>query len=545
MSNEPDPRPDAMPMVDPADPLGLGDAPSAQAALVGGAPDEGTPEAASADAAGAAPAAAEAGPPASTPAEIVEHDPVPVNPFGVASGGQSQFAPTPAPAAPAAPAAQGQAAQPAPSGPPTGNTPVAPQQSAPPPGQGQQFGQGQPPQGQQGYHQGAPMQPGRHQQQSGQGPSGAQQHTRPAQPVLPPQAANPGYPGAQPAGVRPGPQAPAAYQQNQGPQQHNQQAGPQMPHVPERVPTAQDFLLNRHRTLDIGPATWGWRGFLRKITFGLVKVKMGKAERSWRESRASVQRSFDGPRTIVFANPKGGAAKTTSVLAAGYTFGTVRGGGVVAWDNNETRGTLGIRGERASHSNTTRELLDDLERFQDVYESRIGDLGAFVRSQGDAHFDVLASDERADVTGMIHADDFDAVHRLLERFYHLILVDTGNNLRAENWLAAARTADLIVVTSTVREDTGYSGLWMLDALADAGHPDIRNKTITVLCDPSAKVDDQLAKDLTEVYERRTRAVFRIPYDPALVAGSVIQYGQLSAKTRDAWLKACAAMAEAL
>jgi MinD-like ATPase involved in chromosome partitioning or flagellar assembly len=317
------------------------------------------------------------------------------------------------------------------------------------------------------------------------------------------------------------------------------------PAAPERPMTAQDFLQHRHRTVEIGPATWGWRGWVRRLTFGLVTPRMGPAEREYREARATVQRSFSGPRTIVFANPKGGAAKTTSVLAAGYTFGTIRGGGVVAWDNNETRGTLGIRGERANHQNTTRELLDDLQRFQDVYESRIGDLGAFVRSQGDAHFDVLASDERADVTGQIKASDFGAVHRLLERFYHLILVDTGNNLRAENWLAAAQTADLIVVTCTVREDTGYSGLWMLDALEDAGHHDLKSKAITVLADPSSTVDTQLAKDLVEVYEQRTRAVFRVPYDPALVAGSVVQYSQLSEGTRAAWLQACAAMAAAL
>ena len=74
-----------------------------------------------------------------------------------------------------------------------------------------------------------------------------------------------------------------------------------------------------------------------------------------------MRQEFDGPRTIAFINPKGGAAKTTSVLAAGYTFGTVRGGGVVAWDNNETRGTLGIRAVRGTHANTTRELIADLE----------------------------------------------------------------------------------------------------------------------------------------------------------------------------------------
>lgn len=311
---------------------------------------------------------------------------------------------------------------------------------------------------------------------------------------------------------------------------------------PRRFMSATDFLDRRAEQVEVGPATWGWRGKVRKWSGGAISPKMGPAEYAHEMDRRSIQRDFDGPRTIAFLNPKGGAAKTTGVLAAGFTFGTVRGGGVVAWDNNETRGTLGIRGMRSTHRNTTRELLEDLERFSDVYQSRIGDLGAFVRSQGDAHFDVLASDERPDVTGMIRAQDFTAVHQLLERFYRLILVDTGNNMRAENWLAAADAADLLVVTSTVREDTGYSGLWMLDALQDAGYENLKHKTITVLSDPSSHVDQQLAHDLTQVYEQRTKAVYRVPYDPVLVAGSVVPYAQLSEGTRGAWLKACAGMA---
>jgi MinD-like ATPase involved in chromosome partitioning or flagellar assembly len=314
---------------------------------------------------------------------------------------------------------------------------------------------------------------------------------------------------------------------------------------PRRFMSATDFLDRRDAEQEHGPATWGWRGKMRRWSGGLITPRMGADELAYEHDRATIQRDFDGPRTIAFINPKGGAAKTTGVLAAGFTFGTVRGGGVVAWDNNETRGTLGIRGTRSAHRNTTRELLEDLERFTDVYQSRIGDLGAFVRSQGDAHFDVLASDERPDVTGTIRASDFDSVHKLLERFYRVILIDTGNNMRAENWLAAAGAADLLVVTSTVREDTGYSGLWMLDALQDAGYQDLKHKTVTVLSDPSATVDAKLAADLVEVYQQRTRGVYRVPYDPALVAGSVVPYSQLSEHTRKQWLKACAGMAAAL
>jgi len=312
-----------------------------------------------------------------------------------------------------------------------------------------------------------------------------------------------------------------------------------------RFMSATDFLDRRDAEQEHGPATWGWRGTVRRWSGGLITPRMGPDELAYEQDRATIQRDFDGPRTIAFINPKGGAAKTTGVLAAGFTFGTVRGGGVVAWDNNETRGTLGIRGTRSTHRNTTRELLEDLERFTDVYQSRIGDLGAFVRSQGDAHFDVLASDERPDVTGTIRASDFDSVHKLLERFYRVILIDTGNNMRAENWLAAAGAADLLVVTSTVREDTGYSGLWMLDALQDAGYQDLKHKTVTVLSDPSATVDAKLAADLVDVYQQRTRGVYRVPYDPALVAGSVVPYSQLSDNTRKQWLKACAGMAAAL
>jgi hypothetical protein len=40
-------------------------------------------------------------------------------------------------------------------------------------------------------------------------------------------------------------------------------------------------------------------------------------------------------------------------------------------------------------------------------------------------------------------------------------------------------------------------------------------------------------------------VHRVPYDPALVSGSVVPYGLLSEATKRSWLSACAAMAQAL
>lgn len=50
-------------------------------------------------------------------------------------------------------------------------------------------------------------------------------------------------------------------------------------------------------------------------------------------------------------------------------------------------------------------------------------------------------------------------------------------------------------------------------------------------------------DLERHFATRTRAVAVVPYDPALETGSSIEYHQLQAETRNAWLKAAAVMLE--
>ncbi|MFD8146137.1 MinD/ParA family protein [Streptomyces sp. NPDC059708] len=295
------------------------------------------------------------------------------------------------------------------------------------------------------------------------------------------------------------------------------------------------------------PAEWGWRGRVRRFSGGLMAPAMGKAEAAHKEATARVQSSLPGPRTIVFVNPKGGATTTTSTLMAGRTFGVLRGGGVVAWDNNETRGTLGARARPAGHWNSARELLDNIALFEHSATARIGDLGLYMRGQGGAHFDVLASDERPEVTGHIDGREVGRLHGLFERFYRLILIDTGNNMRAPNWLEAVRRADLLVVTTTVREDSASSALWMLDALERNvfGPGLLKSRTLTLLTAPAPRVDESMRNMMVNHFGGRTRAVMQIPFDEALVSGGIVDYDRLSPTTHKAWLFACAAMAEAL
>jgi MinD-like ATPase involved in chromosome partitioning or flagellar assembly len=243
-------------------------------------------------------------------------------------------------------------------------------------------------------------------------------------------------------------------------------------------------------------------------------------------------------------NPKGGAHKTTATLLIAATFGIHRGGSTLAWDNNETRGTLGWRSSHGRHSNTAVNLLQDLDRFAEG-SARVGDLDNYVRSQGSAQFDVLASDEDAASAASIDADAFTSLHRTLARFYRVMVIDTGNNMRASNWQAAVAAADQLVIVSTVREDTAQSAAWAVDALRATGHDDAVRHAVTVLSAPAADVDAQLRARLHAHFGRLTRAVLDVPHDPALVAGGPLLVDALAPTTREAWLHVTAAVADGL
>ncbi|HEY8721680.1 MinD/ParA family ATP-binding protein, partial [Pengzhenrongella sp.] len=310
------------------------------------------------------------------------------------------------------------------------------------------------------------------------------------------------------------------------------------------LPTLDDLLAKRP-VVPVGPAEWGWQASVRRMTGGLIKPKPGHAESRHRDAIYSVQRSLGGPKTIVVLNPKGGAHKTTAALMIAATFGIHRGGYTLAWDNNETRGTLGWRSAHAEHSNTAVSLLRDIDRFVDLSSARVGDLDNYVRSQGSAQFDVLASDEDADSAASIDAPAFDALHGMLARFYRVMVVDTGNNMRASNWQAAVEAADQLIIVSTVREDTAQSAAWAIDALRASGQEEAVSKAVTVLSAPSADVDQALRARLHDHFGQLTRVVLDVPHDASLVAGGPLLIDSLASETREAWLQVTSAVAEGL
>lgn len=314
--------------------------------------------------------------------------------------------------------------------------------------------------------------------------------------------------------------------------------------LPAGLPTLADFLESRPAPL-VGPALHGWQAGVRRMTGGLISPAPGAVELGHRNAISAVQRSLSGPRTIVVLNPKGGAHKTTATLLIAATFGIYRGGYTLAWDNNETMGTLGVRAQSARHTNTAVDLLRDLDRFADARSARVGDLDNYVRSQGDAQFDALASDLDPAGAASIDAEAFNRLHGALSRFYRILVIDTGNNMRASNWEAAVDAADQLVIVSTIREDTAYGAASLLDGLRRKGHASKVAEAVTILSSPAKTADAQLSRRLHGHFRQLTRSVLDVPHDPALVAGGPINIDALAPRTREAWLHATAAIAEGL
>jgi MinD-like ATPase involved in chromosome partitioning or flagellar assembly len=309
------------------------------------------------------------------------------------------------------------------------------------------------------------------------------------------------------------------------------------------APTAEEFARRRLARPAEPVATMGPRAVIQRSTLGLMKFSPGRREQEYKQDVEMVRRNFGGLRQVTIVNPKGGAGKTVAVLLLAMTFGQKRGGYVLAWDNNETQGTLGMRAQQDFHARTVRDMMRDLHLFRGA-QGRVGDLSQYVRAQGEGMFDVLASDESATAGEMLTANAFGEIREIVSRFYKLIFVDTGNNVRAQNWQAAMDATDQLVVTMSARNDSAETAARMLDHLEQSGRQRLVRQAISVVSMPPTRKDIDLPA-IQRHFAARTRAVLISPYEKLIDSGEPLRYAQLSTDTKNAWLKIAAAVAEGL
>ncbi|MDQ1060789.1 cellulose biosynthesis protein BcsQ [Arthrobacter globiformis] len=298
------------------------------------------------------------------------------------------------------------------------------------------------------------------------------------------------------------------------------------------------------------PATQGWRGALTRLGF---RMDPSAEELSAREDIRTVSQHWPGPRTIAVVNRKGGANKTPTVVMLSAILARYSGAATVAWDNNESQGTLGWRTEKGAHDRSVLDLIDSSTELLSP-STNAAEIAKFVHHQTADKFDVLRSDENEEGDHEVTAEEVDIAHRVLTRYYRLVIMDSGNTARAANWRRMIDHTNQLVVPVTAIEDRAEAARLTLQTLESRGGHDAelaRNAVVIVSESTDAKramSGDALkrAKDeaqrIADGFEPFVRAVVRIPYDPALVNGP-IRYEALQPATQRAWLAAAAAVAK--
>ncbi|WP_454700038.1 chromosome partitioning protein ParA [Arthrobacter humicola] len=298
------------------------------------------------------------------------------------------------------------------------------------------------------------------------------------------------------------------------------------------------------------PATQGWRGTLTRLGF---RMDPSAEELSEREDIRTVSQHWPGPRTIAVVNRKGGANKTPTVVMLSAILARYSGAATVAWDNNESQGTLGWRTEKGAHDRSVLDLIDSSQSLLSP-STNAAEIAKFVHHQTGDKFDVLRSDENEEGDHEVTAEEVDIAHQVLTRYYRLVVMDSGNTARAANWRRMIDHTNQLVVPVTAIEDRAEAARLTLQTLESRGGHDAelaRNAVVIVSESTDAKrsmTGDALkrAKDeaqrIADGFEPFVRAVVRIPYDPALVNGP-IRYEALQPATQRAWLAAAAAVAD--
>lgn len=291
------------------------------------------------------------------------------------------------------------------------------------------------------------------------------------------------------------------------------------------------------------PAEQGWRGALTQLG---IRMRPSEKEQAERNDVHAVSQHWPGPRTIAVVNGKGGAGKTPTTILLSAIFARYGGGGVLAWDNNQTRGTLGWRTEQAGHDNTILELLPQADSLLGV-GAQSADLAHFVHHQTSDRFDVLRSKPKvlADQQRFTQSD-VDTIHEVSSKFFRLIIIDSGNDESDPLWRRMIDHTDQLVVATTTSDETAEGGALLLEDLASTGDhgSDLADNAVVVI---SQSVSDVPKSDLTNKvnsFKPLAREVVAIPYDPAMVDGS-LTYEALRPCTQRAWLAAGAAVARGL
>ena len=306
-------------------------------------------------------------------------------------------------------------------------------------------------------------------------------------------------------------------------------------------------LLDTVDGIEQDPAEWGWRGRLNALGFK-IRPRPDSEEVAFRQAIEQVRQPLPGFWVVAVANVKGGMGKTPTTLMLSNTFGLYRGGGVVAWDSNESKGTLA---ERAAASMAANEyppsVWDVLEHAAELAgpNAQAGALSHFLRKQPTMD-EILASDQSSKRMKAIGRDECAAIMAVLRRHRNGVIIDTGNEDTSPNWQWAMEHAHQLVIPMPYRRDAAAKVTQMLDGLHARDLSALVSSAVVTLAPTPGGTDQDREAIINELRAVGVHRFEDMPYEPQFEgAGARIVYSRLPLETRVAYTHLAGEIANSL
>jgi len=283
----------------------------------------------------------------------------------------------------------------------------------------------------------------------------------------------------------------------------------------------------------------GWPSFVYAVSFHLINLGDSQKVRERKAVDARIDRQFEGSaRFVPVLTRKGGVGKTTITTIMGMAFADVREDRIVAIDANPDRGTLAER----INKQTRATVRDVVTRAPSI--NGFTDFSTLV-SRDETRLDILASDTDPLLSEAFDENDYNVVADLTERYYSLVLTDCGTGIVHSVMRATLQRADSIVIVSGGSVDEARLASETLTWLEANGYGDLVRNAVVALNTATQGTNLIKLEEIEAHFRSRVREIVRIPYDPQLAAGSVVNYRELRPITRDAARELAALVADGL
>ena len=283
----------------------------------------------------------------------------------------------------------------------------------------------------------------------------------------------------------------------------------------------------------------GFRRFLYFISLKTINLGDNLRIRERKATDARISAQLDGgARFVPVLTRKGGVGKTTVTTLLGMAMALVREDRVIAIDANPDRGTLA---ERVSKS--TRFTVRDVVNRAAAVDG-FTDFSTMV-SRDATRLHVLASDSDPMLSEAFDEGDYNVVADMAARYYTVVLTDCGTGIVHSVMRPTLQRANGLVIVSGGSVDEARLASETLTWLEANGYGDLVRGSVVALNTATQGTNLVKLDEIEAHFKSRVRAVVKIPYDPALAAGSVIKFDQLHKNTREAARELAALVVEGL